>query len=195
MLLILLNSESRRMFDNLTQDYLRYGVDKGGFCACLLKAVTNAGFRAVMLYRIGHWLRQHHCRSFAVIMERIMHHSCHCWIATSAEIGPGFLIAHVGGIVIGGSVKIGKNCDIRQNVTFGGNFNKIDSEGCSQPVLGDNVSVGAGAVIIGPVKIGSNSIVGANSVATRDVPENVIVGGVPAVVIKGRWSEDSGRKL
>ena len=61
--------------------------------------------------------------------------------------------------------------------------------------MGDNVSVGVGAVILGPVLIGSNVIVGANSVVNRDVPENVIVFGIPARVIKERWSEDSGRKV
>ncbi|HUV41694.1 MAG TPA: DapH/DapD/GlmU-related protein [Sedimentisphaerales bacterium] len=105
------------------------------------------------------------------------------------------MIAHVGGIVIGGSTKIGKNCDVRQNVTFGGNFNKTDSQGLQQPCVGDNVSFGAGAVVIGPVKIGSNSIIGANSVVTRDVLEGVIVSGIPAVVIKQRWHQNSGRKL
>ena len=80
-------------------------------------------------------------------------------------------------------------------MTFGGYFNKRDDQGRGQPSVGDNVSFGAGAVVIGPIKVGSNSIIGANSVATRDVPENVIVSGVPAKVIKERWDESTGRKL
>lgn len=102
---------------------------------------------------------------------------------------------HVCGLVISRGTRIGRNCDVRQNVTFGGNFNKKDEHGRSQPWVGDNVSFSAGAVVIGPVKVGSNSIVGANSVVTRDVPENVIVSGVPAVVIKEKWDKDSGRGL
>jgi acetyltransferase-like isoleucine patch superfamily enzyme len=54
--------------------------------------------------------------------------------------------------------------------------------------------VGAGAVILGPVKVGSNSVIGANAVVTKDVPENVIVGGVPAQIIKDKWDESTGRK-
>jgi len=101
----------------------------------------------------------------------------------------------VGGLIIGGETVIGANCDVRQNVTFGGNFNKVNAKGRSQPTLGDNISVGAGAVILGPVYIGSNTIIGANTVVTRDVEEGVIVFGVPGKVIKKRWSEETGRKL
>ena len=183
------------MFANLRYDFLRYSSRRFTLLAVLTRGLVNAGFRAVMLYRIGNWLRNHRLGILAAIVERIMHHSCHCWISTAAQIGPGFLVAHVGGLVIGGPTRIGKNCDVRQNVTFGGNFSKKDIDGRTQPWIGDNVSFGAGAVIAGPVKVGSGSIIGANSVVTRDVPENVIVSGVPASVIKQRWDESSGRKL
>jgi serine O-acetyltransferase len=100
-----------------------------------------------------------------------------------------------GEIIVGYCTRIGNNCDIRQNVTLGGNFNKKDVYGNNMPILGDNVSLCAGAVIVRPVKIGSNSIIGANSVVTRDVPENSIVSGSPGVVIKKRWEESTGRGL
>ena len=71
---------------------------------------------------------------------------------------------------------------------------KKDAEGRQFPILGDNVSVSAGAVILGPIRIGSNSVIGANSVVTRDIPENVIAAGIPAKVLKERWNEEE-RKL
>lgn len=181
------------MLNNLTADYSRYAAKRGNLLRFCIQAVRSAGFRAVMLYRIGFWLRKHRCRFLAAVAERMMHHLCHCWISTYAQIGPGFYIAHVGGLVIGQQTRIGENCDVRQNVTLGGNFNKKDEQGRSQPWVGDNVSFGAGAVVVGPVRVGSNSIIGANSVVARDVPEAVIVQGVPAKVIKERWDRSSGR--
>lgn len=183
------------MFDNLKYDYFRYGGKKGNVLLFLPKAIRDMGFRAVLLYRIGHWFRKRRIHIIAGFCERLIHHLCLCCIATGAEIGPGLRISHTIGLVIGIGTIIGKNCDVRQNTTFGGNFNKVDAAGRSKPRLGDNVSVGAGAVVLGPVKVGSNSIIGANSVVTKDVPENVIVGGVPAVIIKNRWDESTGRGL
>jgi serine O-acetyltransferase len=152
--------------------------------------LSNAGFRAILLYRLGHYFYLRQIPLIPGICQRLMHHFCHCWINVSARIGPGFMIAHVGGIIVGGSTVIGKNCDIRQNVTFGGNFNKVSSDNRTQPIIGDNVSICPGAVIVGPIIIGSNSIIGANSVVTRDFPENVIVSGNPATIIKDRWDQN-----
>jgi serine O-acetyltransferase len=177
------------MFDNLEEDYFRYAGKKGNILVYFLKAVRHCGFRAVIPYRIGHW-----CLGvFAGFTERLMHHLCTCWIGTSAEIGGGFKVAHSIGLIIGGETKIGRNCDVRQNTTFGGNYGKVGADGRRQPWLGNNVSVGAGAVILSPVKIGSNSVIGANAVVTKDFPDNVITAGVPAKIIKEKWDESTGR--
>ncbi len=105
------------------------------------------------------------------------------------------MIAHVGGIVIGSGVTIGTNCDVRQNVTLGGNFNRKSDDGLTQPVIANNVSLGVGAVVVGPIRIGPNTIIGANSVVTRDMPGDSIVAGIPAAVVKARWNQTDGRSL
>ncbi len=183
------------MFENVELDYLRYGGQQGSLLKYVWRFIVCRGFRATVLYRISHWCYERHLRIGAGLCVRLMSHLCHCAIGPSCQIGGGLRIAHGFGLVIGGDTIIGKNCDVRQNTTFGGNYNKTDPEGHSKPILGDNISVGAGAVLLGPVRIGSNSIIGANAVVTKDVPENVIVAGVPARVIKERWSPETGRKL
>ena len=182
------------MLDALKKDFARYSKKKGNLFLFFLKALQDCGFRAMVLYRLGHWCRQHHLGLLAGLCERLMRHLCLCWIGTRAQIGGGLKIAHGIGLVIGGGTIIGQNCDVRQNTTFGGNYSKTDAQGRELPVLGDNVSVGAGAVILGPVHVGDNAIIGANAVVVDDVPANMIVGGVPARVIKQRWDESSGRK-
>lgn len=179
----------------LKKDFTRYSNSKPSTLKVFSLALSKPGFRAMFLYRLGRSLKDKKFSFLAGLCQRIMHHACHCYISVTADIGHGFLIAHVGGIVIGGKTVIGNNCDIRQNVTFGGNFSKKDKQGRSQPTLSDGVSIGAGACILGPVKIGENAIIGANSVVTRDVPANMIASGIPAKVLKERWDFDSDRKL
>ena len=183
------------MFENLEMDYLRYGGSRGNVFMYMWRFLKCRGFRATTLYRLAHWCKLHRFKLGVAICLRSMRHLCHCSIGAGCEIGGGLKIAHSFGLVIGGNTILGKNCDVRQNVTFGGNYRKTGHDGRTKPLLGDNVSVGAGAVILGPVKIGSNSVIGANAVVTRDIPENVIAAGVPARVIKKMWDPDSGRQL
>lgn len=102
------------------------------------------------------------------------------YIPHTAEIGTGTKIGYGGiGIVIHGRAKIGKNCLINSGVTIGGTNHKYEV-----PSLGDNVLVGSGAKILGPVKIGNNVVIGANAVVTKDIPDNCLAAGMPATVIK-----------
>ena len=100
----------------------------------------------------------------------------------------GTIITHPVGIVINEDVRLGKSCIIRQNVTIGqGRYN--EQRGRNYPILGDNVSIGANAVIIGGINIGNNAFIGAGAVVVKDVPENAVVAGVPAKIIKYRNPE------
>lgn len=92
------------------------------------------------------------------------------------------IFPHPVGIVIHKDVKIGKNCRIYQNVTIGGPKNNI------VPILGDNVFVAPNSCIIGNITIGDNVTIGAGSVVVKSIPSNVIVAGNPAVVIKNKNS-------
>lgn len=90
---------------------------------------------------------------------------------------------HPIGIVIHPKVKIGKNCTIFQNVTIGdGKFNL--ERNTSIPEIGDNVTICANAVVIGGIRVGNNAVIGAGAVVLKDVPENAVVAGNPAKIIK-----------
>ena len=101
-------------------------------------------------------------------------------LPVSVDAGEGLYIAHFGGVIINGGVSIGKYCKISHDVTLG---TKGAGRGNDVPILGDNVYIGAGAKILGNVRIGDNVIVGANAVVIKDVPDNVIVTGIPAKII------------
>lgn len=101
-------------------------------------------------------------------------------IPWQAEFGAGLLLPHPCGIVIHPGVRAGKNCTILQDVTIGNNLYQDRNR---VAVIGDNVTISAGARIIGPVTIGDNVTVGANAVVTRDIEPGCIVAGVPARVI------------
>lgn len=147
------------------------------------RALIDAGFCAVLLYRIGAFCVKRRQRLAAGVVQRIMLHWCHCAVSVRADIGPGFAIRHVGSIVIGGHVKVGSNFDIRQGVTLGGNRGRTLGAR-SQPVVGDDVVVGAGAKLLGPITVGDSVFVGANAVVIDDVPDHAVVAGVPARLIR-----------
>lgn len=98
-------------------------------------------------------------------------------ISSTAEIGGGLIVQH-GYATIIAPRKIGKNCWVNQGVTIG----YTNDNDC--PTLGDNVTVYCGAKVLGDIKVGNNVIIAANAVVVKDVPDNCIVGGVPAKIIK-----------
>lgn len=93
--------------------------------------------------------------------------------------GPGLQIWHYGYIIINEATKIGKNLTIYPGVEIG---HKKSGDGC--PIIGDDCFIGAGAKIFGNIKIGNNVTIAANAVVTKDIPDNAVVGGIPAIIIK-----------
>lgn len=108
-------------------------------------------------------------------------------IQPQAHIGPGLLIAHDGNIVIG-PVRMGSNCTISHGITLGQGLLGDASPDHDTPVIGDRVWLGPGAVVAGPITVGSDAAVGANSVVLRDIPPRGVVLGVPARVVSHRGS-------
>lgn len=170
--------------ESLREDYERLRHRPLRPFGITLLFLSNAGFRAIVLYRVARWLRRRHMGIIARILEGMMHHWCHVWINSSADIGPGFILPHVGGTVIGGMCRIGANCTVGQGVTIGGNYYRKTADGREHPWLEDNVSISAGAKVLGPVRIGENSIIGANAVVINDVPPSCVAGGVPSRILR-----------
>jgi serine O-acetyltransferase len=131
----------------------------------------------MVLYRAMRWCQKNRLAPLAAILYRLNAAVGHCVIGRSAEFGPGFVILHSIGIVINSQVRGGRNVVIEHGVTIG-------AEKTASPVLGDDVFIGAGAKIIGGVRIGSRVKIGANAVVTRDVPDDATVVGVPARVVR-----------
>lgn len=134
----------------------------------------------MIIYRIANWLYRHHIPVLPRLIYIFEREFLKCSIPASCKIGGGTKLAYGGiGIVIHARCVIGRNCVIGQGATLGGK-----SRWYEVPVLGDNVYVSAGARILGPIRIGNNVVIGANAVVVKDVPDNCVVAGVPAKIIK-----------
>ena len=143
--------------------------------------LTYSGLKAVRSYRRAHWFYQHKWFTIARIISQRARHKTGIEIHPGAQIGKGLFIDHGMGVVIGETTIIGDNCLLYQGVTLGGTGK---DKGKRHPTLGDNVMVGAGAKVLGPINIGSNVKVAANAVVLSDIPENCTAVGVPARIAR-----------
>src|SRR5438046_8118292 len=143
--------------------------------------LTYAGFHALIAYRLAHWLHVWGVPSLPRLVSQVARLFTGVEIHTNATIGRGFFIDHGMGVVIGETAEIGDYVTLFQGVTLGGTGKE---RGKRHPTLGNHVVVGAGAKILGGIRIGDNVKIGANSVVLKSVPANSTVIGVPARVIK-----------
>ena len=143
---------------------------------------TYSGYHALVAHRLIHFL--HKTLRIPVIpriLAQFVRFMTGIEIHPGAEIGPGFFIDHGMGVVIGETTEIGRNVTLYQGVTLGGTGVQ---RGKRHPTLGDNVVVGAGAKVLGNIKIGNNVKIGAGSVVIHPVPDNSTVVGVPAEIVR-----------
>jgi len=138
-----------------------------------LKALVTDGTFAMLVYRLMQASDRHRLAPLSMICTKLNGFFGGCVIGRGADFGPGFVLVHSNGVVINGAVRGGKDIKIEHQVTIG-------AERGQSPVLGDDIFVGAGAKIIGPVRIGSGVRVGANAVVLADVPDGATAVGVPA---------------
>lgn len=114
---------------------------------------------------------------FSVLRHRFWSVITGAEIPLNAKIGGGLLLPHPNGVVIHHNAVVGPNCLIFQQVTIG------SRGGDGVPIIGGHVDIGAGAKILGPVRIGNHVLIGANAVVTKDIPDNGVAVGIPAVVL------------
>jgi serine O-acetyltransferase len=137
------------------------------------------GLHAIWFYRFSHWLWIHGMHWLGRLISHMGRMVSGIEIHPGAKIGPGFFIDHGMGVVIGETAEIGANATLYHGVTLGGtSWNK----GKRHPTLEDDVVVGAGAKILGPITIGARTRVGANAVVVKSVPPDSVVVGIPGRV-------------
>jgi serine O-acetyltransferase len=162
------------MFHNIRDDFRAHNRNLGA-----------QGFWAMVVYRFGRWrygVRPTILRKLLSLIYHVLLKLVQILtgidLPCEVEVGRNFVIDHFGGIVISGYAKFGDNCRIRNGVVVG--LRRVEER--SAPTIGNDVDIGSGAKILGPIRVGNNVLIGANAVVICDVPDNSIAVGVPAVI-------------
>ena len=150
--------------------------------------LTYPGVKAVFFHQISNFFYKAGFDLIARIISQTIRFFTGIEIHPGAKIGKNLFIDHGMGVVIGETSEIGDNVTIYHNVTLGGSSPSIDSERQRHekrhPTIGNDVVIGSGAQIIGPIKVGNNSRIAAHAVVVKDVPENATMVGIPARAVK-----------
>lgn len=142
---------------------------------------------AIVFYRISRWLYLHRIPFLPKLITLLIFLIYNSKIPYQAHIGKGTKFGYGGmGVVVHSKAVIGDNCSIGQQVTIGVGNNRYPG----LPIIGNNVRISKGAIVFGGITIGNNVTVGANAVVTKPVPDNAIVAGVPAKIL--RFKDENG---
>ena len=166
-------------------DFLQSIIDRDPAAKSKISLIfTYPGVKAIFFHKIANFFAIAKFDLIARIISQFSRFLTGIEIHPKAKIGKNLFIDHGMGVVIGETSEIGDNVTIYHNVTLGGiapSINSNDQRNTKRhPTLEDNVVVGSGAQILGPIIIKKNSLVGANAVVTKDVPENAVMIGIPA---------------
>jgi serine O-acetyltransferase len=147
------------------------------------------GVHAIWGHRVSHWLWNRGARVAARTLAEFTRILTGVDIHPGAHLGSGLFIDHATGVVIGETAEIGDDVTLYHGVTLGGSGTDT---GKRHPTIGDRVTVGAGAKILGPIKVGEDSRIGANAVVVKPVPSSAVVVGVPGQVISRERPRSAG---
>lgn len=156
--------------------YRRMDASWSHLCYTLL---FNPGFHAVLLYRLPAWCAAHHLDWLGAPVGYLAFVLTGAQISRRARIGPGFVVAHPQGVVVGCTTILGTRVTLCGHNTLGQRHGAGD-----RPTVGDFVTLGAGAHVVGRITIGNYVAIGANAVVLRSVPSYATAVGVPARVIR-----------
>ena len=162
------------MFKNIREDFRAYDGKWGA-----------QGLWVMVVYRFGRWrynvrpaVIRKLCSLIYHVLYKIVQVITGIELPCEVVVGRNFVIDHFGGVIISGYAKFGNNCRIRNGVVVG--LRRVEEK--YAPIVGNDVDIGSGAKLLGPIKIGNNVLIGANAVVLCDVPDNSIAVGVPAIV-------------
>ena len=185
----------QRTFADLRAHIDRYAYMGEGKTHWLVLLIRSQGLWASTQYRISHWV---HFYFHIPVLRQLLKFVCAIWqkfievttgveLPNRAEIGGGLFMPHANGIIVHINARIGRNCNLSQQVTIG-----VGGRGTARgtPVVGDRAFVGPGAKVFGPITIGSDVAIGANAVVLKDLPDLAVAVGVPSRVISYQGSFD-----
>ena len=179
------------MFSRIKED-INSVFDRDPAARTVFEVLTNyPGLHAVWVHRLSHKLWKANLKWLARTFSTVARWLTGVEIHPGATIGRRFFIDHGMGVVIGGTAEIGDDVTLYQGVTLGGTSWKA---GKRHPTLGNNVVIGAGAQVLGPINIGDGGKVGSNSVVVKDVPANATAVGIPGKIVNAKKDEQTAQR-